>query len=539
MSAPVADRYLAGLAELDAYAAQALGEQPEVIVPLLSPEAFAARHELAVAASTVDPIDPLGAALAERTASDIALYEAGFTTRLLAPLATPVHQVRGVFDKLPTGTEDDWAVVAANLERVPAALADYADTLRLSADRGNVVPLRQIRAVAAQCASWVDRDDFYPALVRRHTGPLTSRLAVAASAAAAATADFAAFLTGELAPRAPEEDAVGRELYEVTASAFLGARVDLDDLYEYGWALLRELEEALAGEAAKITGRGVPAALSMLDRDPRRLLSGADALVGWLRDRVAETTDALDGTHFDIPARTRAVECDIVRADAGVMYYVPPDPGLTRPGRVWWTVPSGDVASWRQISALHHESLPGHHLQHAITMALPDLHPWQRALCHVHGYAEGWAHYAEQLADELGLIRDPGERIGLLLDRRWRAARIVIDLGLHLRLPIPRHNGVTAAESWNVAVAREVLTDVAGLAPHTAAFEVDRYLGWPGQALSFGVGARLWRETRAAAERAAGTSFDRKAFHAAALALGPMGLDPLRRFLTTEDHPPA
>jgi uncharacterized protein (DUF885 family) len=530
-----ADRYLAGLARLDPKAAQALGEQPEVVLPRLSPEAFDARYELATSVSTVDQRTPLGAALAERTASDVALHESGFTTRLLAPLATPVHEVRSVFDDLPAGTEHDWAVLAANLAQVPTALSDYTATLRRSAERGNIAPLRQIRAVAAQCESWTDpaRDDFYPALARRYPGSaLTDRLARDASAAAEATTAFTHFLTSELAPRAPTDDAAGRELYEVTASAFLGARVDLEELYDYGWALLAELDAELSREAAKITPDGVPAALSALDADPRYRLTGTDALVGWLRDRVAETTDALDGTHFDIPARTRAVECHIVRANAGVMYYNAPDPGLTRPGRVWWTVPhdADRIASWRQISTLHHEALPGHHLQHAITMTLP-LHPWQRTLCHVHGYAEGWAHYAEQLADELGLIRDPGERIGLLLDRRWRAARIVIDMGLHLRLPIPRHNGVTTEREWTPATAREFLMAVASLDATTAGFEVDRYLGWPGQALSFAVGARLWRETRAAAERIAGPSFDRKEFHAKALALGPMGLDPLRRFL--------
>lgn len=537
-STTVADRYLAGLADLDPRAAQAAGRDPEVVVPRLSPEAFAARHDLARTAaaelSTVDSTDPLGAAMAERMASDIALHEAGFTTRLLAPLATPVHQVREVFDDLPAETERDWAVLAANLERVPAALADYTATLRAAAARGNVVPLRQLRAVAAQCESWVDSDDYYPALVDRYQGdPVRAgALTRAADAAAGATAEFATFLTGELARRAPTDDAVGRELYQLTAGAFLGAHVDLDELYEYGWEQLRELNRELATEAAALTDDGVPAALAVLDADPRYRLTGTDALLGWLRDRVAATTDALDGTHFDLPEATRAVECHLVRAKAGVMYYNPPDPGLTRPGRVWWTVPAGAerIASWREVSTLHHESLPGHHLQHAITMTLP-LHPWQRSLCHVHGYAEGWAHYAEQLAGELALVRDRGERIGVLLARRWRAARIVIDLGLHLRLPIPRHNGSTDARTWNPATAREFLACVAGLDASVAAFEVDRYLGWPAQALSFGVGARLWREARAGAERRAGSSFDRKEFHATALALGPMGLDPLRGFL--------
>ena len=86
---------------------------------------------------------------------------------------------------------------------------------------------------------------------------------------------------------------------------------------------------------------------------------------------------------------------------------------------------------------MHHEGLPGHHLQFVVTASYPDLHPWQRHLCHIHGYAEGWAHYAEQLADELGLIRDPAERLGLLLGQIWRSVRIVADIGLHTGWAVP------------------------------------------------------------------------------------------------------
>ncbi|GAB3932688.1 hypothetical protein GCM10027614_02330 [Micromonospora vulcania] len=150
-------------------------------------------------------------------------------------------------------------------------------------------------------------------------------------------------------------------------------------------------------------------------------------------------------------------------------------------------------------------------------------------LCHVHGYAEGWAHYAERLADEIGLYASPAERLGMLDGQMWRAARVVIDLGLHLGLPIPAGNAFTEQRRhWTPGLAVDFLSRVAGLDVTTARFEVDRYLGWPAQALAFKVGARLWQQTRREAERRAGAAFDRKRFHHTALALGPMGLDPLR-----------
>ncbi|MFC5923981.1 DUF885 domain-containing protein [Micromonospora vulcania] len=535
----VTDDYLAALAALDPQAAEASGRTPESHVPDLSPDGFDARAELArrtataaVTATTDGPGErALAGALLDRLASEIDLYDAGFTTRLLAPLATPVHLVRQIFDNLPRQTQDDWEVVAAHLRQVPDALDRYAATLRRSAQRGQLVARRQVLVVADQCSAWTTAD-FYGRLVAGYPGgPFTAQLDLGARLATAATAGFAAFLRTELAPAASEVDGVGGELYRVTARSFLGASVDLDEVYAYGWVELDRTAGELRTAATELGHPDVPTARAALDADPAGRVPAGPALEEWLRQRTALLTDALDGTHFDIPAATRPVVCRISPAASGVMYYTPPDPALTRPGGIWWSVPPGEstVPVWRHVGTLCHEGLPGHHLQHAITLTTADLHPWQRVLCHVHGYAEGWAHYAERLADEIGLYASPAERLGMLDGQMWRAARVVIDLGLHLGLPIPAGNAFTEQRRhWTPGLAVDFLSRVAGLDVTTARFEVDRYLGWPAQALAFKVGARLWQQTRREAERRAGAAFDRKRFHHTALALGPMGLDPLR-----------
>ncbi|MEG3634416.1 DUF885 domain-containing protein [Micromonospora palythoicola] len=545
----VADGYLSGLATLDPEAAEAAGRTPQWRLADLSPDGFDARVELArvtatavtTATVTVPAERALAGALADRLASEVALHDAGFTTRLLAPLATPVHLARQVFDNLPRTTVDDWAVVADHLHRLPTTLDQYAATLRRSAGRGQVAARRQVLTVADQCAAWVDTD-FFGGLVAGHRGgPLAGRLAEGVRRATAATAGFATFLRTDLAPAATDTDGVGRDLYQVTARAFLGATVDLDELYEYGWAELSRTAAELRAAAAACGHPDVAAARTALDADPDGRVPVGPALEEWLTRRTALTTDLLDGTHFDIPAATRRVVCRISPATSGVMYYTPPDARLTRPGGIWWSVPPGEstVPVWRHVGTLCHEGLPGHHLQHAITLTTADLHPWQRTLCQVHGYAEGWAHYAERLADELGLYAGPAERLGMLDGQMWRAARVVVDLGLHLDLPIPAGNGFTDASRWSHPVAVDLLTRVAGLDAATARFEVDRYLGWPAQALAFKVGARLWQQARQDAERRAGAAFDRKRFHHTALALGPMGLDPLRDRLAETFRPAA
>jgi uncharacterized protein (DUF885 family) len=535
----IADQLLHDLAPIDPTAAGALGMEPANVMPALAPADFAARREAYLrACRSLDALGTptraelvLGAALRERVDAQLALDDAGFTTAQLAPLATPMHQVREVFDNLPHETPADWEQVAGHLARVPSTIAAYAETLRAAADAGHVAAARQVLAVAAQCERWIGADDFYRRLVASCDPRWRDRLDAGAAAASESTARFAGFLRGELLPRAPKTDAVGRDLYTVTSRAFLGENVDLEDTYAFGWDELAQLTAEMRQVAADLGHDSIEAAAAALDADPARRLSTPDELTGWLQSRVDDVTNAVDGVHFDVPAVARRAECRISPTMSGVMYYSPPDPSFSRPGRVWWAPPAdGTSHTWREVTTVHHEGVPGHHLQITVAMTEPALHPWQRSMAHVHGYVEGWAHYAERLADEFGLLRDPGERLGMLYGQRWRAARIVIDMGLHLGLPIPAGNGFTDATDWTPPAGVAMLCDAAGVDETTARFEVDRYLGWPAQALAFRVGAQLWRQARDAAERRPG--FDLRAFHMHALRLGPLGLGPLREVMS-------
>ncbi|MET3807984.1 uncharacterized protein (DUF885 family) [Nakamurella sp. UYEF19] len=542
----IAHRYLESIRGLDPSAAQALGQDPPSLIPDLGPEAFAQRRAAdgrALAEISTDLAgDPLTTALAERLTADTALYDSGFTTSLLAPLATPVHLLRQVFDDLPADSEDDWVRIADHLTAAATGYSRYSDTLGHSARGGHRVAARQVHGMATAVDSWIDPagTDFYRRLVRGFSGSpsLRARLVAAADQVSAAAAGFAEFLRRELLPGADQSDAVGSEMYQVTSSAFLGADVDLDELYQYGWSELRRLTTAAASVAKRATGTDdLPSARQMLDRFPGATVAVGDELVRWLQDRLDSTFEALQGRHFDIPERGAPVRAAMVTAGSGVMYYAPADQALTRPGRVWWSVPPGTttVPTWREVSSIHHEGLPGHHLQFAVTSGLEHLHPWQRNLCHVHGYAEGWAHYAEQLAVELGLVRGDAEYLGVLDAQIWRAARIVIDLGLHTGRAIPGGTGLLEERDWTPDVAVEFLARTAGIDRATAAFEVERYLGWPGQALAFKVGARLLDEVRTSRQRLLGSDFDLRAFHRDLLSLGPMGLAPLRKLLSGAD----
>lgn len=554
----IADRYLEALAPHEPAAAQALGRPAADRLQDFSPEWAEARRALdaavadelrAIDRTTLDAADrPLHAAMLERLDSDVSLFDTGFTPRLLAPLATPVHFVREAFDDTVVTADDAGDAVLERLAAVPSTLDDLRRRLEWSRDQGElgrfsgggVAGRTQVIVVADQIASWIAPDgmDYFGSL--RSHGLDAARATRLASLSADATAAFAAFerfLRSDLAPDAPAQDAVGEEVYQATARAFLGSDLDLDDIYAYGWSELERLVAESRRIASELTGTPVDAdvtrrAVAALEASGDQSLSGQDEIAAWLRARVDQTIAQLDGTAFDLPADIGEVECVVTEAASGVVYYLPGAPDGSSRSKIVWTIPRGltSIATWHEVTSVHHEGVPGHHLEHSINRANASLHPWQRYLCEVHGYAEGWAHYSEGLADELGLIRSPAERLGMVLGQIWRSVRIVADLGLHTGRAIPATT-ITDATAWTPELAGSFLRDLAMTDAHTAKFEVDRYFGWPGQALAFKVGAKLWRDAREQSRQRLGADFDLARFHRDALGAGPMGLGPLRSTL--------
>ncbi|WP_250446524.1 DUF885 domain-containing protein, partial [Actinotalea sp. C106] len=357
-----------------------------------------------------------------------------------------------------------------------------------------------------------------------------------AGAAREAYATLGAFLREELRPQAPEADGVGRERYSLWSRYFLGARVDLEETYAWG---LAELDRVIAEQeavAAQIAGPGasLEQAIAVLDAEPSRVLDSTEALQAWMQATSDAALHALDGVHFDIPEALHALECRIAPTQTGGIYYTGPSDDFSRPGRMWWSVPA-DVTSfttWREKTTVYHEGVPGHHLQIAQAVYEREtLNRWRRLACWVSGHGEGWALYAERLMADLGFLDDAGDRLGMLDGQRMRAARVVLDIGVHLGLPRPERWG---GGTWDHDTAWEFLVANVAMPEAFLRFELTRYLGWPGQAPAYKIGQRLWetaRDEAAEATTARGGAHDLKAFHARALALGSVGLDVLREAL--------
>ncbi|MFG6445723.1 DUF885 domain-containing protein [Microbacterium sp. P07] len=457
--------------------------------------------------------------------------------RDLNVIASPAQDIRQVFDLMPAATVDDWSVIATRLKALPVAIDGYVETLREGKARGVVPARRQVTEVAAQIARYTSDSGFFAEFTGdaapddgQLPASLARDLANSSNAARLAYDSLARFLTHELAPAAPESDAVGREVYALHSRRFLGATIDLDETYEWGVQELARMvaeQEAIANEI--LPGATVEEAVAFLESDPARKLRGTDQLQKWMQATSDRAVAELGATHFDIPEPIRRLECMIAPTREGGIYYTGPTDDFSRPGRMWWSVPEGvdEFDTWRELTTVYHEGVPGHHLQ--IAQAVynrAQLNSWRRLLAGTSGHAEGWALYAERLMEQLGFLDDPADRLGMLDGQRMRAARVVLDIGVHLQKPRLSGDGV-----WDHDYALEFMRRNVNMSDEFVQFEVNRYLGWPGQAPAYKVGQRIWEQARDEDRERRGDAFDIKDFHKRALDIGGVGLDTLRSAL--------
>ena len=548
----VADAYVEDYCALDPVTATYLGVPGhEDGLTDCSPEGFAAREELtrralaaATAATPADEREQVAKdAFLERLGLEVEMYDAMVPQSQLSVVESSLHDMRSVLDLMDTTDDAAWESIDARLAAFPEALAGYRTTLLEAAASGHVAARRQIAEVAEQIRQWTGQQgasgNFFTTFVEGsgREGSLREQLDRHARAAGEATAEFGRWLEAELAPRGREVEACGREVYALGSRYFLGTTIDLEETYDWGWHELARIEHEMAMVADKIVPGGtVDDAVEALDADPARNIVGKEAFAAWMQELADRTIGEMADVHFDIPEPIRRIECRIAPTSDGGIYYTGPSEDFSRPGRMWWAVPDGqtDFSTWREVTTVFHEGVPGHHLQVAQTAYRHDLlNRWQRLMCWVSGHGEGWALYSERLMDDLGYLADPGDKLGMLDAQAFRAARVVIDIGMHLQLEIPRDNpfGFAPGETWGRELGLQFLREHTRMEDDLRKFEINRYLGWPGQAPSYKVGERIWLQARDDARTRLGDSFDLKAFHRAALDLGSVGLDPLRAAL--------
>jgi len=477
-------------------------------------------------------------ALTSNLSLTLEMHEAGLYRRDLNVIASPAQGVRDVFDLSPTATIKDWENLASRMNAVGESLVGYQRSLQEGIAAKDTPAKRQVVATIGQALEIAAENGFFvkfAASAKADSGELPEALkadlATAAASATAAYGEFAKFLKQDLLPNASEVDAIGRERYELFSRGFLGAKIDLDATYQWG---IEELARVVAEQTEVANqikpGASIEEAVKFLDEDPSRKLHGTDALQKWMQGKSDEAIASLSGSHFEIAEKMKTLDCMIAPTQSGGIYYTAPTDDFSRPGRMWWSVPPGvtEFNTWRELTTVYHEGVPGHHLQVAqAVFNKAELNDWRRNVSWSSGHGEGWALYAERLMLDLGYLDDPGDRLGMLDGQRMRAARVVLDIGVHLSKPKLTGGGV-----WDYDYALEFMLKNLNMPKEFVTFEVNRYFGWPGQAPSYKIGQKIWEQIRDEVKAKQGSSFDIKAFHKRALNLGGLGLDSLRNALS-------
>lgn len=467
--------------------------------------------------------------------------DAGENLRAIRIIAGDIDEARMIFDLMPTANANDWSVIAERMSNVPQAFVGMCESWKLGMERNIVAPRRQVLAVSGQLLAWSGQGApaFFETFAERAAAiPDAPHQALreAAKACSAAMATTARFLRDEYAPVADLRDGVGPERHAISRRRFMGMNVDAQEAYDWGWGEVERLDREMIRVAQEIKpGSSLVEVRNLLDTDPARAINGEVGLQDWLQELMDEAMSFLiDKNHFEIPQKIRRVEAMISPpGGAAAMYYTPPSEDLTRPGRTWYPTNGRTVfPRWSEPTTAYHEGVPGHHLQVAIaTINSEKLSRFQRNTF-VSGHGEGWALYAERLMDEFGFFANPEYRLGYLYAQAFRAARVVIDIGIHCDFAIPQDWSWHAGEKWTPELALEFLAARSSSDDAFNRSEINRYLGWPGQAISYKLGERVWLDLREAARKKHGAKFDLRKWHAYALDLGNLGLDLLQKELS-------
>jgi len=344
-------------------------------------------------------------------------------------------------------------------------------------------------------------------------------IALIGSAVKPAYAKALRFMRDEYVPHARATLAAeslpdGKAYYQSKIAEYTTTDLTAAQIHAIGLAEMAKIRAEMQQTMAQAGFKGdLPAFLAFLRSDPRFYAKTPDELLkdaAWIAKKFDGKADQYFGY---LPRRRFAIQP--VPADQAPYYTsARGGPGIylvntyNLPARALYSLPALTL----------HESAPGHAFQMPIALEQTDVPPFRRA--YISAYGEGWALYCERLGSEMGMYETPYETFGMLSYQAWRAARLVVDTGIH-------------AQGWTRAQAQAYMHDNTALSDHEIETEVDRYISWPGQALSYYLGEMAIVESRRKAEAALGDKFDIRAFHDTVLQLGSVPLPVLRARIDT------
>jgi uncharacterized protein (DUF885 family) len=422
-------------------------------------------------------------------------------------------------------TADDAENLVKRMGQGAKAVDDTIANLRLGLAHGRVSSAEKVRRVVEQLdgelakpvESWSMTT---PAWGERYPAEQRELAAVVREQIAPAIARLRDFLRDEVLPKAhtDKEGLValpdGAACYRATILNHVGLPMTAEELHELGLAEIARTDRELAELGKKVLGTPDLAATIAKLRDDKALYFTSREEILATAQKSLDAAKAAIPRFFSLLPKADCVMREIPAYEAPystIAYYRQPHYDGSKPGEYFVNTYKPETRPRFELEALTwHESIPGHHLQIAIAQELGAL-PAFRKLDGSTAFVEGWALYTERLAEEMGLYSSDLDRLGRVSYDAWRASRLVVDTGIH-------------AKGWTRAQAEAFMREHTALTPINISNEVDRYIGWPGQALAYKVGQLEILKLRTEAEAALGAKFDLKAFHAVVLGAGAVTL---------------
>lgn len=428
----------------------------------------------------------------------------------------------------PVGTDAARREVLARWRAIPAYIAtetaNHRDGLRrgFTAPRGNVqIALNEIDTLLA---TPINQSPLYDPARRDSTPAFAAELAqVIEQEITPAMRRHREFLAAEYLGRARTTIGVsanrnGWDCYRATIRASTGLALSPDSVHNLGLATVEQLEDDMRAIAIRSFGTSdVSALLERLRRDTAYTFRTRDEMLGRAREALERARAAMPRWFGRLPRAPVVVESyPAFRERRSVGEWNPPAEDGSRPGIYYLSTYDPLHKSRADLEPLSfHETIPGHHLQGTIALERGDTIPAIARYFWSPGMGEGWAEYAEQLADEMGLYSSDTARLGMLADITLSATLLVVDTGIH-------------AFGWTRAQSIDYIREHTHVPLLRAEVGVDRYPVWPAQGLSYGLGRLEIRRLRALAERKLGAGFDIRVFHDRVLENGAVPLPLLR-----------
>lgn len=469
---------------------------------------------------------------------EVESYENGLHLIALNMRSGPQHRYTMV-ERLPMATETDYVEWLARLERLPEQLSQYQALLQEGANRQRTQARIIIERIPNQLeALIVEKPQDSPfwgvfeTMPDEISAPRQEELRAQAASVISnklvpAYAQFKAFIEDSYLSSSRAQPGIGslpggKEVYAMLARHFTTTDMTPEEIHNVGLTEVARIRGEMMAVIEEVGFEGdLNAFNDFLRNDPQFYYDTAEELLeGYqaVSKRLDPQLVKLFGKLPRMPYGVRPIAAELA-PDTTTAFYMRPALDGSRPGWYYVNLYKPEVRPKYEMEVLSvHESVPGHHLQIALAQEIEGL-PEFRRNSNVTAFIEGWGLYSERLGYDMGLYKDPYSRYGQLIYDMWRAVRLVVDTGIHYF-------------GWSRQEAIDYFKDNAAKTEADIINEIDRYIGWPGQALAYKIGQLKMLELRALAEEELGTRFDIRAFHDELLGAGAIPLDALEVRMT-------